>query len=106
MASSSAVSRRLRERLLAHGEPVPAALAAGLRMLRETDLRASLPHIVQPVLILHGARDDVVPIEAGEYLQRTLPCARLEVFAGTAHALPVAQPRRTARRIMEFCSGA
>lgn len=101
-----AVSQRLRGQLLAHGAPLPAALAAGLRILRETDLRAILPHIEQPVLILHGEHDAVVPVAAGEYMQRTLPRAILEVYAGTAHAPLVAQPQRAAQRIMEFCRGA
>lgn len=105
-AHARTVSRQLRERLLTRGEPVPAALAAGLDILRKTDLRAGLTHIAQPTLILHGARDNVVPVAAGEYLQRTLPCAMLDVFDDTAHALPVAQPQRAALRIKEFCSGA
>ena len=105
-AHERTVSRRLRKRLLARGEPVPAALSAGLNILRQTDLRAELTHISQPTLILHGARDGVVPVAAGEYLQRTLPCATLDVFDGTSHALPVAQPQRAALRIGEFCGGA
>jgi pimeloyl-[acyl-carrier protein] methyl ester esterase len=100
-----AVSRRLRERILAHGEPLPAALAAGLRILKETDLRANLAHIAQPVLILHGARDAVVPLAAGEYLQRALPRATLDVFADTGHAPLIAEPQRTMRSIVEFCRG-
>ena len=100
-----AVSRRLNERMLAYGEPIPAALAGGLHVLRGTDLRSSLARITQPVLILHGACDAVVPLAAGEYLQRALPCANLDVFADTGHAPLIAQPRRTALRIMEFCRG-
>jgi len=102
-AHSRVVLRRLREHILARGEPDVAALGAGLQLLKETDLRDRLIQIMQPALILHGERDALVPLAAGEYLQRTLPHATLEVFAGTAHALFVAQPQRTARRIMEFC---
>ena len=98
------VLRRLRERMLTRGEPDVAALGAGLRLLKDTDLRNSLTRIVQPALILHGGRDTLVPLAAGEYLQRVLPRAVIEVFAGAAHALFIAQPRRTARRITEFCS--
>jgi len=100
------VTRRLREQALAHDEPNPAALAAGLQLLRETDLRPKLSQIAQPVLLLHGACDAVVPLAAGEFLQRRLPRAALEVFAQTAHVPLLAQPRRTARSIMEFCGGA
>jgi pimeloyl-[acyl-carrier protein] methyl ester esterase len=79
------------------------ALGAGLRLLRETDLRDTLERIAQPALILHGERDTLVPPAAGEYLQHVLPHAVLEGFAGTAHALHIAQPQRTTRRIVEFC---
>ena len=99
------VLRRLREHLLARGEPDVAALDAGLQLLRETDMRDRLERIAQPALILHGERDTLVPLAAGEYLQRALPHAVIEVFAGAAHAPFIAQPQRAARRIMEFCSG-
>ena len=97
------VLRRLREHALARGEPDAAALAAALRLLKKTDLRARLERIAQPALILHGERDALVPLAAGEYLQRVLPHATLEVFAGAGHAPFIAQPQRTARRIAEFC---
>ncbi len=97
------VLRRLREHLLARGEPDVAALGGGLRLLKETDLRDRLERIALPALILHGERDALVPLAAGEYLQRVLPHATLEVFAGTGHAPFLAQPQRSARRITEFC---
>ena len=97
------VLRRLREHILARGEPDVAALGAELRLLKETDLRDRLERITPPALILHGERDTLVPVAAGAYLQRVLPHATLEVFAGTGHAPFIAQPQRTTRRITEFC---
>ena len=99
------VSRTLRAGLSALGANDAAALAAGLQILKETDLRADLPHIEQPVLILHGDRDTVVPLAAGEYLERALPRATLEIIAGAAHAPFIAQAPDVARRIAEFCHG-
>lgn len=98
-----AVLRWLREKMLMHPEPAVATLAAGLQILKETDLRERLPQIAQPALILHGERDVVVPLAAGVYLQRALPHAVLEVCAGAAHAPFAACPQRTAQRIVEFC---
>jgi pimeloyl-[acyl-carrier protein] methyl ester esterase len=98
-----AILRRLRGQILAHGEPDAAALGAGLRLLKEIDLRDRLATITQPALILHGERDGLVPLAAGKYLQRVLPDAIIEVYAGTAHAPFLAQPQRAARRIKEFC---
>ena len=102
-ADTRMVLRRLRVRILAHSEPDLTALAAGLRILQETDLRDRLPLILQPALILHGGRDTIVPPAAGRYLQRALPDAVLEVFAGAAHAPFVTHAARVAQRIVEFC---
>ena len=103
--AARAVARRLRELALAHGMPDAASLAAGLQILRQTDLRADLPHIRQPVLIMHGERDSVVPLAAGACMRSGLPHSTLEVIAGAAHAPFIAQPRIAARRIAEFCDG-
>ena len=102
-ADARTVLRRLRGMMRKRREPALTALAAGLQILKETDLRDSLPQIAQPALILHGERDAIVPLAAGVYLQRTLPHAMLEVCAGAAHAPFVARPRRAAQRIVEFC---
>jgi pimeloyl-[acyl-carrier protein] methyl ester esterase len=99
------VSRRLRECLAVNDESDVAALAAGLKLLKNTDLRAELPGIAQPVLILHGERDTVVPPDAAEYMQRVMPRATLMMIDGAAHAPFITQPQDVARRIAEFCDG-
>ena len=63
---AGAVLRELRACLLEHGEPDSGALAAGLDILRSTDLRARLPQLEQRVLFLMGARDTLVPAAAGQ----------------------------------------
>jgi pimeloyl-[acyl-carrier protein] methyl ester esterase len=68
------------------------------------DLRKSLPRVAQPVLLLHGDRDSIVPLAAAEYLQRALTRARLDVFSGAAHAPFVAHAAGVAKRIAEFCN--
>ncbi len=98
------VMRRLRAPNRARGKPDISVLAAGLQMLKETDLRARLPQIAQRVLLLHGDRDTLVPLAAGQRLQQALPRAVLETIEGAAHAPFVAQPLRVARRVAEFCS--
>lgn len=64
-------------------------LADGLRELAALDVRTSLQEIVQPVLLLHGARDRVIPIEAARVLASLLPNARLVVHEAAAHDLPI-----------------
>jgi len=81
-----AVVARLRGCLEQGGAPSPAALAGGLNILLEADQRAELAAIFQPVLVLHGERDRVAPLGAGEHLGRSLPHADLIVIRGAAHA--------------------
>lgn len=78
--------RRLRTELSRHGWPSTAALRAGLNILQTADLRAALPQIDVPALVIHGGRDRLAMPAAGEYLARTLPQARLHSIADAGHA--------------------
>jgi pimeloyl-[acyl-carrier protein] methyl ester esterase len=53
--------------------------------LRETDLRASLPHIKQPALVLAGECDELTPALASAYLAQHLPNAKMVLIKGAAH---------------------
>lgn len=76
---------RLREELFSRGEPDMAALRAGLNILRDADLRESLPGITQPALVIAGARDKLTPPEASYYLAQTMRNARVVEVEGAAH---------------------
>lgn len=78
--------RDLRAALFAHGEPSIAALAGGLTILRDVDLRALLPSIKQSTLVLHGQRDTLAPLAAAEFMAEQIPAARLQVIDGAGHA--------------------
>lgn len=78
--------RQLKALLFQHGEPDPAALGDGLTILESTDLRADLPQIQCPTLLLMGQRDQLTPVAAGEAMRKLLPNARLHVFPGAGHA--------------------
>lgn len=75
-------------------------LAAGIRYLLETDLRADLetvfaPHSgapAFPVRIFHSEHDGVVRPENAAYLARIFPQAELAYVPGTEHALPIFIP--------------
>jgi len=99
------VLRRLRERVRLRALPDLQAAAAGLRILKESDLRDSLSEIAQPALLLHGEQDELVPLAASEFLLRMLPDARLTTIAGAAHAPFIAHLQPIASRIEEFCRG-
>lgn len=84
--SERAMLRSLRASLFAHGEPSPEGLAAGLDILRDTDLRSDLAAIDLPVLIVHGARDRIAPKAAAEAMAAQLPRAELVLVPDAGHA--------------------
>lgn len=90
--AAKAVLRVLRDNLFAYGQPDVAALRGGLAILRDEDMRGVVGEISQPTLILHGDRDQLTPLVAGEWLARALPRARLAVFQGAAHAPFLSHP--------------
>jgi len=99
------VVRQLRAALAAGDEADDAALATGLEILLETDLRDHLASIRQPTLVLQGDGDSLVPPAAAEHLSRGLPGARLAVFGGAGHAPFVSRPRQVAAALREFLDG-
>ncbi len=100
--AARAVLRDLRDAIARSGEAGAQALVAGLRLLRETDLRAALAKIEQPALVVHGVNDAVIPQAAGEYLAGALPCAEFAAVAGAGHAVFVTREAAIAQRIREF----
>lgn len=100
--AAHAVLRDLREAIALGGEADANTLTAGLRLLRETDLRGALSKIGQPALVMHGVNDAVIPLAAGEYLARALPCAEFTAVAGAAHAVFVTRAAMIAQSVREF----
>ena len=92
----------LRECLFSRGEPDQAALRVGLEILRDADLRAELPAIRQPALVIAGERDKLTPPEASFYLAQALPDARVEEIAGAAHTPFVSHPQIFLQHVNEF----
>jgi pimeloyl-[acyl-carrier protein] methyl ester esterase len=96
------VLRQLRSGMLRRGQPEPAALRAGLDILRDTDLRAASTGIGLPALVLAGERDTLVPVAAATAAAALLPQGRLQVIAGAGHAPFLAAPGEIAAAIREF----
>ena len=80
----------------------PLALSAGLQYLAAKDLRAEASAVNIPVLILHGNRDQIVPVEAGALLANMLPRSKLRVYDNYGHALPCQNPHAIAEDIIRF----
>ncbi len=103
-AQARTVVRKLEILLSARPDPDEPALLQTLDWLRDTDLRAVLPEVAQPALVMHGDCDGITPLSAGEYLAAQLADARLECMAGAAHVPFVSDPDAFSRRFTEFCN--
>ncbi len=72
-------------RQAAASPPSSAALERGLAWLRETDLRVDAAWLPVPTLVMHGARDALVPVAAGRWLAQAIPRATLVEWPDAAH---------------------
>jgi pimeloyl-[acyl-carrier protein] methyl ester esterase len=93
---------RLRQALFSRGEPNADILQRGLNILRDCDLRADLPKIHTPTLVMGGERDTLTPPQASAFLAQQLPHARLELIRGAAHAPFLSHPDAVAKHITSF----
>jgi class 3 adenylate cyclase len=65
----------------------PAVVGAILRRLYATDVRAILPTISAPTLVLHTVENSWIPLEHGWYLAQHIPNARLVELPGADFAV-------------------
>ena len=95
-----ALLKQLRAKVfIPHGDPQPAALAAGLAILEQTDLRARPAEIRAPALVVHGSHDRLAAPAAAEYLAAHLPQARLLRIEGAGHAPFLSHPTQFAQAV-------
>ena len=83
-------------------EVSPQTLIDSLALLSASDVRSTLAALTQPVLILHGERDAVTPVNAARWMSEQLPRARLRCFSDCGHALPVSHAMACARSMGRF----
>lgn len=84
--AARAVLARLRDLLFARGRPDRAVLDAGLAILLNADLRASVADILHPALVIHGSHDALAPVASGEWLAKHLPHGCFCRVPGASHA--------------------
>ncbi|GGH73957.1 pimeloyl-ACP methyl ester carboxylesterase [Pullulanibacillus pueri] len=71
---------------------------------REGDLSSEkLKTIKQPVLLMWGDKDQIVPPHVGERFIQDIPRVEYKVFQGAGHLLPEERPEEIANRIRSFC---
>ena len=94
--------RALRSRLATHGAPDPRALATGLDILRNADLRPALPRIVLPTLVIAGEYDRLAAPGAGRELAVQLPGARFRLVERSGHAPFLSHPDEVLAEVRGF----
>jgi pimeloyl-[acyl-carrier protein] methyl ester esterase len=94
--------RQLRAGLRGQPAPDPRALAAGLEILRRSDLRCALPAIEVPALVIAGTHDRLTMPGAGDYLAQALPMARLRRIDGAGHAPFLSHPAAVLAEVTAF----
>lgn len=103
-AQARMVVRQLEAAQALQALPDGSVLTETLRWLQTTDLRAILPEIAQPALVIHGDRDRIAPSAAAEYLAAQLPQARLALLAGVAHVPFISDPDAICKLMTNFCN--
>ncbi|MGK7871624.1 alpha/beta fold hydrolase [Falsiroseomonas sp. E2-1-a20] len=84
----------------------PAMAAQLVRMNAVIDVRAALPAIRVPTLVLHRAGDTRTPLAAGRLLAEQIPGARLVEVPGTEHPIWLGDVERVADEVEAFVTGA
>jgi pimeloyl-[acyl-carrier protein] methyl ester esterase len=103
-SGNRAMIKTLKDGFEAH-PPSGGALRAGAQLLAGNDLRPLVRKITCPSLILHGARDVLVPPAAGRWLARNLPHSKHRFFANGAHAPFLSHAGQCADSILRFAHG-
>ncbi len=81
---------------------LPEAAIALRRVNNQADIRAELPKIQQPTLVIHCDGDKIVPVEQAHTLAKTLPNAELVVFNDSGHIPTMTRPGEIAAQIERF----
>jgi pimeloyl-[acyl-carrier protein] methyl ester esterase len=100
--NAEAAQRAIAGALAEEGAPDPAALASGLALLGSVDLRAQVPGIAAPALVIAGENDRVTPPAAAQWLAAQLPHATLVEIPRAGHAPLVSHYLEVAAALRDF----
>jgi pimeloyl-ACP methyl ester carboxylesterase/DNA-binding CsgD family transcriptional regulator len=83
----------------------PGAVAASLRMHLDVDVRAFLPRIAAPTLVIHRVDDMLVPVTCGRYAAERISGARYLELPGSDHLYWLGNQDETVDEIRRFLAG-
>lgn len=93
--------RQLRSQLLTM-PPSREGLERGLDILFEADLRAAIPNIDVPVLVINGERDRMCHPDGARWMAQQIPNAESWIVPRAAHAPFLSHERQFAERVCAF----
>ena len=67
-----------------------------------SDLRADLPHLTTPTLILQCSDDIIAPLAVGDYMQRVMPHAKLALIDNVGHCPHMSAPSACTEAMVAF----
>lgn len=80
----------------------PAGLRAMANAFADADLRAVLPEIDVPTLLIYGDADKRSPVAIGEELHAQIPGSKLVVLPGLGHVVNLEAPERFNEEVRAF----
>ena len=83
----------------------PALYTAVPKLLDGIDYRDALKQITEPVLVLHGDEDRVLPWQAAESFAQLIPNGKFVLLEQAGHSFNMEQPRRFAEILNESLFG-
>jgi len=84
----------------------PGQAIAVSRLVTDLDVRAILPVISVPTLVLHANEDILVPVEHGRYLADHIAAARFVEYASRDHLITIGEAGAVLGEVEEFLTGA
>ena len=79
-------------------------LHGDLQACEAFDVQERLPSIFQPVLILAGEEDRMMPVRNSHLLANSIPNTHLEIIPGAGHMVMLEQPQVVANAMRLFLS--
>ncbi|MCE2594747.1 pimeloyl-ACP methyl ester esterase BioH [Motilimonas cestriensis] len=83
--------------------PDPKALADGLTILQQDDLRTQLGGLEMPFLAMFGKLDRLVPIDVAQQVTLLAPDSEIYVFEKASHAPFVTDKEQFSAQLIHFC---
>ncbi|HEX4837699.1 MAG TPA: alpha/beta hydrolase [Solirubrobacteraceae bacterium] len=88
---------------LRYGVPIPVIMEQ-MSAITGHDTSGRLATLQAPTLVVHGALDEMLPVQNGHMIAELIPSSRLEIFEDVGHLFFWEEPRRSAELVREHAA--